>query len=192
MKPNQNMRQALGLSQQAYAALLEVSESLVSLVEINQRYYPHEASMKEAMLIIEWMKVYSQISTPTGEALWESLGPAIQSGLFWADEFKVWVEKLEKEIWQLQTQVWKMKRELPKLKDAFDTHYHTLHFIRNFHPADVSKKDEGIYDLVLLMAKDKLAYSWQRILEIEEKLGPLQTEIERKENILSRLKTAIG
>jgi transcriptional regulator with XRE-family HTH domain len=57
--PKQNLRTALGLSQEEFALLFRDSESLVSMQEFGRREFPTEAAIKNTRRLTEFHKAKS-------------------------------------------------------------------------------------------------------------------------------------
>lgn len=188
MKPNQNLREALGLTQAEYAGFMRVSESMVSLVEINRRRYPGDSFFKANRLLDEWLRIYPTVEVPAGPTLLDKLDEAIQSEQIWGYPFNGLKTKIEKELKSMRTELSGMENTIENLQEDFDIQYHALAFVTMYSNPNATRLEQTMLALALEKAKIKATDLWLLLLVAEAEMAGLQAEIERKETLLNRLK----
>ncbi len=141
-KPDLATREALGLSQEQYAAFCEIPKSTLAMIETHQRYWPLGKTLNEIPLL-EAAAAARKDPVPI------EIPPSQESREKWVDRLR-----------QITHYRLNAERKLERMVFLYETGQHllrTLHALKQRHPEEATKK-KPLLD----------RWEWQAKIRVEE------------------------
>lgn len=187
MRADQNIRQALCMSQEAFAVLLSVSESLVSLRELGLRRYPHEPYMKEMGLLQAFLQAEPEIPLPNDANYAAMLRTKMGNQPSFLQGFAKQKRSLEHKLRKAQHGIFTLSHERERRFEKFQDLWLAMQFLEKHMPTVADEHDSKFLGNALFLATWNAEKEGRRLMQIDSDLILLHAEETALKNCLAKL-----